>query len=121
MAWRSCTSCAGASAAATKPSWCFLLADRPTARLRALTETNDGFVIAEKDLELRGPGELLGTRQSGLADGRTLALFSEAKLLPEVRALSDEVYAAPEAPESRQLLAAARAALAARGQELARN
>ena len=104
-----------------KPSWCFLLADRPTARLRALTETNDGFVIAEKDLELRGPGELLGTRQSGLADGRTLALFSEAKLLPEVRALSDEVYAAPEAPESRQLLAAARAALAARGQELARN
>ena len=104
-----------------KPSWCFLLADRPTARLRALTETNDGFVIAEKDLELRGPGELLGTRQSGLADGRTLALFSEAKLLPEVRALSDEVYAAPEAPESRQLLSAARAALAARGQELARN
>ena len=84
-----------------KASWCFLMADRPTARLRALTETNDGFVIAKKDLELRGPGELLGTRQSGMADERTLALFSDVSLLPEIQALADEVYAAPEEPGGR--------------------
>lgn len=48
----------------TKESWCFLLGE-PNERLRTLTQTNDGFVIAEKDLELRGPGEFLGTRQHG--------------------------------------------------------
>lgn len=104
-----------------KPSWCFLMADRPTARLRALTETNDGFVIAKKDLELRGPGELLGTRQSGMADERTLALFSDVSLLPEIQALADEVYAAPEEPAHAALLEAARRAMAARGLEVARN
>jgi len=98
-----------------KASWCFLMADRPTARLRALTETNDGFVIAKKDLELRGPGELLGTRQSGMADERTLALFSDVSLLPEIQALADEVYAAPEEPAHAALLEAAR------GLEVARN
>ena len=104
-----------------KASWCFLMADRPTARLRALIETNDGFVIAKKDLELRGPGELLGTRQSGMADERTLALFSDVSLLPEIQALADEVYAAPEEPAHAALLEAARRAMAARGLEVARN
>ena len=104
-----------------KASWCFLMADRPTARLRALTETNDGFVIARKDLELRGPGELLGTRQSGMADERTLALFSDVSLLPEIQALADEVYAAPEEPAHAALFEAARRAMAARGLEVARN
>ncbi|MGI5884762.1 MAG: ATP-dependent DNA helicase RecG [Candidatus Spyradocola sp.] len=104
-----------------KPSWCFLMADRPTARLRALTETNDGFVIAQKDLALRGPGELLGTRQSGMADERTLALFSDATLLPQVQALADEVFSAPDAPENRALLENARRSMALRGIELARN
>ncbi len=47
-------------------SWCFLVG-KPNERLRALTATNDGFEIARKDMELRGPGELLGTRQSGVA------------------------------------------------------
>ncbi|MCL1855828.1 MAG: ATP-dependent DNA helicase RecG, partial [Clostridia bacterium] len=49
-------------------SWCFLLA-RENERLRALTKTNDGFEIARKDLELRGPGEILGSQQHGA--GRT--------------------------------------------------
>ena len=53
-------------------SLCFLLAsyaqgDQARERLRVMEETNDGFRIAEKDLELRGPGEFLGTRQSGPA------------------------------------------------------
>ena len=52
-------------------SYCVLLyqyplTDQGRARLKALTETNDGFVIAERDLELRGPGDFFGTRQSGM-------------------------------------------------------
>ena len=47
-------------------SWCFLVCSgKETQRLRILTQTNDGFVVAQKDLELRGPGDLMGTRQSG--------------------------------------------------------
>lgn len=49
-------------------SWCFLVTSGHEAeRLRVLANTNDGFVIAQKDLELRGPGDLMGTRQSGEA------------------------------------------------------
>ncbi|MEQ9616471.1 MAG: ATP-dependent DNA helicase RecG [Phycisphaerales bacterium] len=52
-----------------KPSSCYLIADPNTeegeARIRVMTSTNDGFRIAEKDLEIRGPGEILGSRQSG--------------------------------------------------------
>lgn len=47
-----------------KESWCFLLGER-NERLTALAETSNGFVIAQKDLEMRGPGEFLGTRQHG--------------------------------------------------------
>lgn len=47
-----------------KESWCFLMG-KPNERLRTLCQTNDGFEIARKDLELRGPGDFLGTRQHG--------------------------------------------------------
>jgi ATP-dependent DNA helicase RecG len=54
-------------------------------RLGIMRETNDGFVIAEKDLELRGPGEMLGTRQTGLLQFKVADLMRDADLLPAVR------------------------------------
>lgn len=65
-------------------------------RLETMRQTNDGFVIAEKDLELRGPGELLGTRQTGLAAFRVADLARDAALLPGVHALAERLLA--EAP-----------------------
>ena len=72
-------------------SSCVLLYRSPLSelareRLAVLRETNDGFEIARRDLELRGPGELLGTRQTGLAQLRVADLIRDADLLPQVRA-----------------------------------
>ena len=50
-----------------------------------MTQTNDGFVIAEKDLQLRGPGEFLGTRQSGLPDMIIADIVNDAKILELAR------------------------------------
>jgi ATP-dependent DNA helicase RecG len=55
------------------------------ARLAVMRETNDGFEIARKDLELRGPGELLGTRQAGEINLRIADLLLDAPLIPEVQ------------------------------------
>ena len=70
-------------------SSCVLLYQPPLSRmarerLETMRETGDGFVIAEKDLELRGPGELLGTRQTGLAAFRVADLGRDAGMLPLV-------------------------------------
>jgi ATP-dependent DNA helicase RecG len=75
-------------------SSCVLLYQAPLSamarqRLETMRQTNDGFVIAEKDLELRGPGELLGTRQTGLASFRIADLARDAGLLPRVHQLAD--------------------------------
>ena len=71
-------------------SFCVLLYKAPlsktaTKRLAVLRESNDGFVIAEKDLEIRGPGELLGTRQTGLADLKIADLVRDGYLIPEIK------------------------------------
>jgi len=71
-------------------SHCVLLYKAPlsktaTKRLAVLRESNDGFVIAEKDLEIRGPGELLGTRQTGLAELRIADLVRDGHLIPEIQ------------------------------------
>ena len=58
-------------------------------RLEAMAATNDGFKIAEVDLELRGPGELLGTRQSGLPDFRVANLIRDRGILEEARHAAD--------------------------------
>jgi ATP-dependent DNA helicase RecG len=60
-------------------------------RLEVMRRTTDGFVIAEKDLELRGPGEVLGTRQTGLMELKVADLQHDADLLPLVVALSDRL------------------------------
>ena len=83
-------------------SSCVLLYQSPLSalarqRLETMRQTHDGFVIAEKDLELRGPGELLGTRQTGLAAFRVADLARDAGLLPQVRELADQLLA--DAPE----------------------
>lgn len=67
-------------------------------RLETMRQTNDGFLIAEKDLELRGPGELLGTRQTGLATFRIADLARDAALLPAVHALAERLL--QEAPDA---------------------
>jgi ATP-dependent DNA helicase RecG len=67
------------------------LSEMARARLAAIRETNDGFVIARRDLELRGPGELLGTRQTGLADMRVADLMRDADLLPAVQAAAERL------------------------------
>ena len=71
-------------------SMCVLLYRAPLsqlarARLRTIRETTDGFEIARRDLELRGPGELLGTRQTGLAQLRVADLARDTDLLPRVQ------------------------------------
>jgi ATP-dependent DNA helicase RecG len=61
------------------------LGDAAKARLKALRETDDGFVIAEEDLRLRGPGEVLGVRQSGMEEFRLADLSAHAELLAIAR------------------------------------
>jgi ATP-dependent DNA helicase RecG len=66
-----------------------VLSEVARARLKVIRETNDGFLIARRDLELRGPGELLGTRQTGLADMRVADLVRDADLLPDVQSAAE--------------------------------
>jgi len=74
----------------SRASHCVLLYQSPLSgngkqRLGAMRESTDGFYIAEKDLELRGPGEVLGTRQTGLMEFRIAELPGHAHLLPAVQ------------------------------------
>ena len=71
-------------------SHCVLLYKAPLGRiakerLAVLRDTNDGFIVAQRDLELRGPGELLGTKQTGLPDYRIANLVRDAELMPQVQ------------------------------------
>jgi len=70
-------------------SYCILSSNTKSqdtrARLEIMTQTNDGFVIAEKDLQIRGPGEFLGTRQSGLPDMIIADIVADSKILELAR------------------------------------
>ena len=89
----------------TTESFCVLLYHGPLSvnsrqRLAVMRETNDGFRIAEKDLELRGPGEVLGTRQTGLAQMKIADLERDADLLERVAPLAEALLATqPEAAQ----------------------
>jgi len=86
----------------TQASSCLLLYHAPLSghakeRLAVLRNTNDGFEVARRDLELRGPGELLGTRQTGLMQLKVADLIRDADLLPRVQAIADVMERAHEA------------------------
>ena len=68
----------------SQESWCFMMAE-PNERLKTLAATNDGFVVAQKDLELRGAGEFFGTRQHGEPQMPALMLSSDSRLLLRAR------------------------------------
>lgn len=78
-------------------SHCVLLYHAPLTktaqkRLAVLRESSDGFVIAERDLEIRGPGELLGTKQTGIADFKVADLIRDQYLIPQVQKLARHIH-----------------------------
>ena len=86
-------------------SSCVLLFSPPLSaiakeRLHVMRESNDGFLIAEKDLELRGPGEFLGTQQTGLARMRFADLARDGEMIPQVREAAERILSEhPQAVE----------------------
>jgi len=79
-----------------RQSHCLLMYRQPLgelarSRLAVMRESNDGFLIAQRDLELRGPGELLGTRQTGLPQYRIANLLRDAALMPKVQRVAESL------------------------------
>jgi ATP-dependent DNA helicase RecG len=76
-------------------SYCILMSDTTTdaseERLRAIEETSDGFKLAEKDLEMRGPGDFFGTRQSGLPELK-MASLGDTPLLELARQEAQDIF-----------------------------
>jgi ATP-dependent DNA helicase RecG len=76
-----------------KKSYCFLMcSDAQNERLKVLTKTNDGYKIAEEDLRLRGPGEYLGSNQSGVSDLYMANLIRDMKLLKETQQIAKDLH-----------------------------
>ncbi len=78
-------------------SYCLLIPDHEDAteneRLQAMAETNDGFILAERDLQQRGPGEFLGTRQAGFASSLKMASLSDVALIEKARQQAQSLFA----------------------------
>ncbi|MCB0044649.1 MAG: ATP-dependent DNA helicase RecG [Caldilineaceae bacterium] len=86
-------------------SYCALISkDGESERLTALAETNDGFALAEKDLVLRGPGDFLGTRQSGLPDLR-VARLTDVETVAQAREAAQSYFAYDPTLQGNHLLA----------------
>jgi len=88
-------------------SHCVLLYKSPLSktaqrRLQVLRDSNDGFFIAQQDLEIRGPGELLGTRQTGTAEFKVADLLRDQAMIPEVQRLARHIH--EHYPEQAQAL-----------------
>ena len=78
-------------------SYCLLLYQSPLSdtakqRLGILRDSNDGFLIAEKDLELRGPGEVMGTRQTGVVRFKVADLARDADLLGNIQQTGEQIF-----------------------------
>jgi ATP-dependent DNA helicase RecG len=77
-------------------SYCLLLPDHEDAleneRLQAMAESNNGFVLAERDMQLRGPGEFLGTRQSGYTSGLRMASLTDLDLIEKARTHAQNLF-----------------------------
>lgn len=76
-------------------SYCILITDNPTPecakRLKTMTKTSDGFVIAEQDLKLRGPGDFFGSRQHGLPEMKLADVVNDIELLKTTRACAEHI------------------------------
>jgi ATP-dependent DNA helicase RecG len=88
-------------------SFCYLVAHPPISeegrrRLNTMVSTNDGFVIAETDLEIRGPGEFFGTIQSGMPGFKHAHLVRDQELLKAARHWAEQIIEADFALESEQ-------------------
>ena len=81
-------------------SYCVLFSNNKNAdtqaRLKALCKTNDGFKIAEEDLQLRGPGDFFGSRQHGLPQFKAASLTADLDILKEARAAAEDALADPD-------------------------
>jgi len=76
------------------------LSGQARQRIDVMRETNDGFLVAQKDLELRGPGEVLGKRQTGILQMRVADLSRDAWMLPEVQTMAEDILSGhPEVVE----------------------
>lgn len=104
----------------TEESWCFLMSE-PTTRLKFLCSTTDGFKIAQKDMELRGPGELFGTRQSGALTAGIGALAGNTELLKLTHDEAKFLMADPDDPDARAVIALAKERFADRLRDVAVN
>ena len=90
-------------------------------RLRLLTQTNDGFVIAQKDMEIRGPGELFGYRQSGAMSYGVGALAADAQMLKQTHDEARSLLSRPDSEESQAVIALAREVFSQRLETVALN
>ena len=95
-ACRSCTSCAGRVGRGADQSYCILmsgykLSKDARTRLETMVRTNNGFEIADIDLKLRGPGDLMGTQQSGVLDLLIADLAKDGRILSETRAAAQQL------------------------------
>lgn len=81
-------------------SYCIMLSDNKNPetqeRLTIMTQTNDGFVLAEEDLKIRGPGQFFGTRQHGLPDLKIADIIRDISIFMEARRAAEQTVAVPE-------------------------
>jgi ATP-dependent DNA helicase RecG len=95
----------------SRESWCFLVTEsegvEAKKRLKIMTKSNDGFVIAEEDLKMRGPGQFMGFSQSGMMDPRVINLMGDYKLLAKVKDAMEELTQPKYADEAKIIRAEA--------------